>query len=50
MKYWKDILGLCGAACVVAGFAMIYQPLAFIVGGAAAIGIAILGARHARTD
>lgn len=41
-----DILGLAGVACIVAGCAMIYTPLAWLVGGSLAVCVSIMGAKR----
>lgn len=41
-----DIVGLLGAACIVTGCALIYPPLALLVGGALAVGVSIIGANR----
>jgi hypothetical protein len=42
-----DLIGLAGAASVIAGVGMIYRPAALIVGGSAAVAWAFLTARKA---
>ncbi|ODT22233.1 MAG: hypothetical protein ABS35_15395 [Kaistia sp. SCN 65-12] len=43
----RDCVGIVGAASVVFGIAMIYQPAAFIVGGLMAMAAAFALARRA---
>lgn len=47
MKAWMlDVIGLAGCVAVVHGVGLAYVPAAWMVGGVAAVTVALLGAKR----